>query len=169
MTAPVIADRRFAKLRPLFTVRPAALPADLALLVVRTVLTWIFIYYGAGKLFGAFDGGGIHGTALYFSNVAHLHPGGLWAVVGGVIEFGGGIAMALGLATRLVGLALFGDMVMAMVTVTWTTGINSAPGYQVNLTIAALSLVTVAMGPGRVSVDGLIDRALAGGGGRGRR
>ena len=43
----------------------------------------------------------------------------------GVTEFGGGIAMALGLCTRLAGLALFGDMVMAMITVTWATGINS--------------------------------------------
>ena len=62
--------------------------------------------------------------ALYFSQAAHLHPGGLFAVLGGVIEFGGGIALALGLFSRLAGLALFGDMVMAMITVTWATGIN---------------------------------------------
>lgn len=158
---PVTRHRRLARLRPIFSVRPAALPVDLALGVVRTVLAWIFIYYGAGKLFGAFDGGGIHGTALYFSNVAHLHPGGLWAVVGGVIEFGGGIAMALGLGTRLAGLALFGDMVMAMITVTWATGLNASPGYQVNLAVVALALVMVALGPGRVSVDARIDQALA--------
>ena len=91
----------------------------------RTVLAWIFIYYGAGKLFGAFNGGGIHGTALYFSETAHLHPGGLFAVIGGVIEFGGGVAMAIGLGVRLAGLALFGDMVMAMITVTWATGLDS--------------------------------------------
>ncbi len=58
---------------------------------------------------------GIHGTAIYFSETAHLHPGGLFAVVGGLIEFGGAIA-----------LALFGDMVMSMITVTWATGINWA-------------------------------------------
>ena len=76
---------------------------DVALLAARTVLTWVFIYYGAGKLFGSFHGPGIHQTALYFSNTAHLHPGGFFAVLGGLIEFGSGIAMALGLAARLAG------------------------------------------------------------------
>jgi len=122
--------------------RTPKLPAGLALVAVRTALAWIFIYYGGGKLFGWFDGPGIHRTALYFSETAHLHPGGFFAVLGGVIELGGGIALALGLAARLAGLALFGDMVMAMITVTWATGINSAsspPGYQLNLALAVLA------------------------------
>ena len=150
-----------------FGVRSASLPKDLALLAARAALTWIFIYYGAGKLFGAFDGGGIHGTAQYFSHTAGLNPGTLWAVIGGLIEFGGGIAMALGLATRLAGLALFGDMVIAMITVTWATGLNSSPGYQVNIAVAALALVMVFLGSGRFSVDALIDRALSRSGGKG--
>ena len=105
---------------------PGRAPAlDWALLAVRIALAWIFIYYGAGKLFGSFNGPGIHRTALYFSQTAHLHPGGLFAVLGGVIEFGSGVALALGLFSRLAGVALFGDMVMAMITVTWATGINS--------------------------------------------
>ena len=66
----------------------AALPTDLALLAARVGLAWIFIWYGAGKLFGGFNGPGFHQTALYFSNTAHLHPGGLFAALGGVIEFG---------------------------------------------------------------------------------
>jgi hypothetical protein len=57
------------------TTRTAQLPARCVLLAARIALTWIFIYYGAGKLFGAFNGPGIHRTALYFSNTAHLHPG----------------------------------------------------------------------------------------------
>ena len=97
--------RRGQSLRLLFAVRSEPLPADLALVAARVALAWIFIYYGAKKLFGAFNGAGIHGTALYFSNVAHLHPGGFFAVMGGLIEFGGGIAMALGFcaATRRIG------------------------------------------------------------------
>jgi putative oxidoreductase len=150
-------------LRLLFTVRSAPLAADLALAAARVALAWIFIYYGAGKLFGAFNGQGIHGTSLYFSNVAHLHPGGLFAVLGGVIEFGGGIAMALGFCARLAGLALFGDMVMAMITVTWSTGIasvSSPPGYQINLALAVLALIVLLLGAGRLSVDALIARRL---------
>jgi putative oxidoreductase len=146
-----------------FSTRPGARANDLALGAVRIALAWIFVYYGAGKLFGAFNGPGIHNTALFFSNTAHLHPGGFFAVLGGVIEFGGALAMALGLASRLAGLALFGDQVMAMITVTWANGINSetlTPGYEFNLALAVMALVIVFLGPGRVSVDALIEQRL---------
>jgi putative oxidoreductase len=158
--------RRPESLRILFGTTPAGLSVDIALLVVRIALAWVFIYYGAAKLFGAFPGSGPHGihqTALYMANSVHLRPGELFAVVAGVIEFGGGVAMALGLFTRLAGLALFGDMVMAMITVTWTTGINSSsspPGYQLNLALAVLALAAALIGAGRFSIDALIARGL---------
>jgi putative oxidoreductase len=151
-------------LAAIFGTRPAALPTDLGLVAARIGLAWIFIYYGGGKLFGWFNGLGIHGTALYFSNSAHLHPGGFFAVLGGVTELGGGIAIALGLGTRLVGLALFADMVMAMITVTWSTGIASRtapPGYQINLALAVLALLVAASGAGRFSVDALAGPRIA--------
>jgi putative oxidoreductase len=141
------------------------LPADCALLIARIVLAWIFIYYGGGKLFGWFNGLGIHGTSIYFSQAAHLHPGGLFAVVGGVIEFFGAIAVGLGLFSRLAGIALFGDMVMAMITITWATGINShtqPPGYQINLALAGLALVVTFLGSGRFSLDAVVERQLMG-------
>ena len=141
------------------------LPADCALLVARIVLAWIFVYYGGGKLFGWFNGPGIHGTSIYFSQSAHLHPGGFFAVLGGVIEFFGAIAIGLGLFSRLAGIALFGDMVMAMITVTWATGINShtaPPGYQLNLALAGLALVVALLGSGRFSLDAGIERRLMG-------
>ena len=133
------------------------------MLFARIALAWIFIYYGAGKLFGWFNGPGIHGTALYFSQAAHLHPGGLFAVLGGLIEFGGAVALAFGLCSRLAGVALFGDMVMAMITVTWATGINSRsnpPGYQLNIALGVLALVVAFLGSGRFSLDALIERRV---------
>lgn len=152
-------------LAALVSTRTSTLSTDLALIAVRTALAWIFVYYGASKLFGSFDGPGIHGTAVYFAHTAHLTPGGFFAVLGGVIEFGGAIAVALGVAARLAGLALFGDMVMAMITVTWANGINSEKlpaGYEFNVALAVLALVVVLLGAGRVSVDALIERRLAG-------
>jgi putative oxidoreductase len=166
VTVP-LSSRRFparALLAGVVSTRTATLPADGALIAVRTALAWIFIYYGAGKLFGSFNGLGLHRTALYFSNTAHLHPGGLFAVLGGVIEFGGGIALALGLASRLAGLALFGDMVMAMITVTWVNGINSetlTPGYELNMALGVLALVVAVFGAGRFSIDALVERRVA--------
>jgi len=148
----------------IFSTRPHSHANDLALIAVRVALAWIFIYYGAGKLFGAFNGPGIHQTAIFMANTAHLHPGGLFAVLGGVIEFGGAVAVALGVGSRLAGLALFGDQVMAMITVTWVNGINSeslTPGYEFNMALAVLALVIVFLGPGRVSLDALIERRLS--------
>jgi putative oxidoreductase len=150
----------------LFGTTSAGSAADVALLAVRIALAWIFIYYGAAKLFGAFPGAGPHGihqTALFMAHTAHLRPGKLFAVLAGLVEFGGGIAMALGFCTRLAGLALFGDMVLAMITVTWVTGINSAsspPGYQLNLALAALALAAAVTGAGRFSVDAVLARAF---------
>jgi putative oxidoreductase len=155
----------------LFGTTTAGLPLDVALLAVRIALAWVFIYYGAAKLFGAFPGPGPHGihqTGLYMSQAAHLRPGEFFALVGGLTEFSGGIAMALGLLTRLAGLALFGDMVLAMITVTWATGISSTvdpPGYQLNLALAALALVSALTGAGRFSIDAFVARTI----GRGRR
>jgi putative oxidoreductase len=152
-----------ALLAAVVNTRAAPPVLDWAMLAARIGLAWIFIYYGAAKLFGSFNGAGIHGTALYFSQTAHLHPGGLFAVLGGLIEFGGGIAMAFGFLSRLAGLALFGDMVMAMITVTWATGINSRsnpPGYQINLALAVLALVVALLGSGRFSLDALIERRV---------
>lgn len=141
----------------------STLPADLARLAVRVALAWIFVYYGGSKLFGWFNGAGIHGTALYFANTAHLRPGGFFAVLGGVIELGGAIAMVFGVASRLAGLALFGDMVMAMITVTWANGINSEKlpaGYEFNIALAVLALVVVLLGAGRFSVDAILERRI---------
>jgi putative oxidoreductase len=163
-TAPPTQGRSLRTLlAAVVSTRTAALPTDCALVVARIALAWIFIYYGAGKLFGAFNGPGLHGTAIYFSNTAHLHPGGFWAVVGGLTEFAAAVAIAIGLGSRLAGLALFGDMVMAMITVTWSTGINSSnppPGYQLNLALGVLALVVAILGSGRFSLDALIERRL---------
>ena len=141
--------------------RQAELSVDVVLLLVRIVLAWIFIYYGAGKLFGWFNGPGMHQTSLFMADTAHLRPGGFFAALGGLIELGGGIAVGIGLATRVAGLALFGDMVMAMITVTWARGINSEqvpPGYELNLTLATLALVMIVLGAGRFSIDAVIER-----------
>ncbi len=152
--------------RLLFGTTSSGLAVDIALLVMRIVLAWIFIDYGAAKLFSAFPGTGPHGisqTATYMSDSAHLHPGKLFGVLAGVTEFGGGVAMALGLFTRVAGLALFGDMVMAMITVTWATGFNpigNGTGYQLNLPIVGLALALGLLGGGRFSADALVGRAL---------
>jgi putative oxidoreductase len=124
--------------------------------VGRIGLAWIFIYHGAGTLFGAFGRGGIHPQAVYFAHVAHLHPGAFFAVLGGIIECFGGAAVGLGIFGRLAAAGLVGDMVIAMITVTFSNGVigNSAgSGYELNVALAALALVIAILGTGRFSLD----------------
>jgi putative oxidoreductase len=151
------------ELSTLFSTRPSALGTDVAVVPVRIALVWIFTYYGAGKLFGCFNGPGLHRTAIFFSDTAHLHPGGLFAVLGGIVEFGGALALGFGIVSRLAALALFADMVIAMVTVSWAHGINSlsdTPGYEFNLALATMALAIVGLGAGRLSLDAVIGRRL---------
>jgi putative oxidoreductase len=132
---------------------------DLALLVARVCLAWIFIFHGAGTLFGAFGGAGLHNEAVFYANYAHLHPGTFFAVLGGIIECFGGAAVGLGVFGRLASAGLVGDMVMAMITVTFTQGIVGNPvvpgdiGYQLNVALAGLAAVVALMGTGRLSLD----------------
>jgi putative oxidoreductase len=152
-----------AFLTALVSTRTAAPAADFALIVARATLAFIFFYHGARRLFGWFDGPGIHRSADFFSHTAHLHPGVLFAVLGGVIEFGGAIALAVGLGSRLAGAAIFGDMMMAIITVTWANGINATgpkSGYELNLALGVLALMIAFFGAGRFSIDAVLERRL---------
>ena len=157
MTAPgLLAGRALALLR---TTRDAPASRDIALLAARVGLAWIFVYHGAGTLFGAFGGSGIHPQAVYFAHVAHLRPGTFFAVLGGIIECFGGAAVGLGILGRLAAAGLVGDMVIAMITVTFAHGIignSTGSGYELNVALAALALVVAIMGTGRLSLDALL-------------
>ena len=149
--------RRLLELRSQPAVRDGGLAA------ARIALAWLFIYHGAGTLFGAFHGAGIHGMAAFFATVAHLHPGTFFAVLNGITEFFGAIAVGIGLLSRLAAAGLFFDMVIAMVTVTFRNGIVSeaaGSGYELNVALAGLALVVVLLGAGRLSVDAWIGGIL---------
>jgi putative oxidoreductase len=144
--------------------REARSSRDVALLAARIGLAWIFVYHGAGTLFGAFGGSGIHPQAVYFAHVAHLRPGTFFAVLGGIIECFGGAAVGIGVLGRLAAAGLVGDMVMAMITVTWSNGIignANGSGYELNIALAALALMIAIMGTGRFSLDTAVRSLLA--------
>jgi putative oxidoreductase len=135
--------------------RDARRARDIALLGARIGLAWVFVYHGAGTLFGAFHGSGIHSQAVYFAHYAHLRPGTFFAVLGGIIECFGGAAVGLGIFGRLAAAGLVGDMVMAMITVTFKNGVigMGGTGYELNIALAALALVVAVLGTGRLSLD----------------
>ena len=135
--------------------RDAPISRDLALLGGRIGLAWVFVYHGARTLFSAFGGTGIHPQALYFAHVAHLQPATFFAVLGGIIECFGGAAVGLGILGRLAAAGLVGDMVMAMITVTFSHGVigTDGSGYELNVALASLALVVAILGTGRLSLD----------------
>jgi putative oxidoreductase len=137
--------------------RDAPLTRDIALLLVRAGLAWIFIYHGAGTLFGAFHQAGIHGETVYFQ-ANHLKPAEFFTYVDGLTQFVGGILIAVGAFGRLAGFALAGDMIGAMVTITFAQGLAgpNGLGYQLNLALIIPSLLLGFLGTGRFSLDELI-------------
>jgi putative oxidoreductase len=162
-SVPARQSRLHDVLVALFSSRTGALPTDIALIAVRAVLALLFIYHGSRRLFGWFDGPGLDASAHYFATTAGLSPGKFFALMGGLIEFGGGIAIAFGFLARLAGAAIFVDMMMAIVTVTWDNGINATTGksgYELNLALGTLALVIAFFGAGRFSVDALLERRL---------
>jgi putative oxidoreductase len=132
---------------------------DILLLLVRAGLAWIFIYHGAGTLFGAFHQAGVHGETVYFQ-ANHLKPAEFFAYVDGLTQFVGGILIAIGIFGRLAGFALAGDMIGAMVTITFAQGIvgPNGLGYQLNLALIISSLVIAFLGTGRISLDEVLRR-----------
>src|SRR3954467_1460810 len=69
---------------------------DLGLLVLHGVVGLLLVGHGAQKLFGAFGGHGVEGTAGFFESLG-LRPGRLHALAGGLGEGGGGGRLVLGL------------------------------------------------------------------------
>jgi putative oxidoreductase len=126
---------------------------DLALLVLRLVVGLLFVGHGAQKLFGAFGGGGLQGTAGMFDNIG-LQPGWLHARAAGTAEFLGGALIALGLFTPFAAAALIGVMTAAVITVHAPNGIwNSNQGYEFNLVLAAVVFALAGIGAGAWSLD----------------
>jgi putative oxidoreductase len=131
---------------------------DVALLGVRLVLAFLFIWHGARTLFGAFGGPGVHQASVFYGTIAHLHPATFFTILSGGTEFFGGIAVGLGVLGRLGALGIICDMIGAMVTVTFANGLPAnatAPGggYELNMALAALALPVAVLGTGRLSLD----------------
>ncbi|GAA2010955.1 hypothetical protein GCM10009839_01150 [Catenulispora yoronensis] len=144
--------------------------ADGAVLALRLGLAIVFVAHGSQKLFGMFGGGGISGTAKFFAFVG-AHPGTFWAVVGGVAEFGGGLAVGLGLLSRAAAAVLAIDMVMAVVLYNADNGFFSEKatgGWEINMVLACMALSVALTGAGRVSADAVLHNRFGSDGWTGR-
>ena len=134
----------------------------LFILVTRLLIGGLFFGHGAQKLFGWFGGYGPDGTGGFFESLG-LRPGRQHAMAAGAAEAGGGVLLALGLATPVAGAAITGVMTTAIRTVhqpngPWVT----ENGWEYTAVIIAAALTVVEVGPGPVSLDAALGNERSG-------
>lgn len=137
-----------------------ALGSDLAEAGLRVAAGLFLVPHGVQKLFGWMGGYGLEATGQFFETQLGFANGFLAALAAGSIETFAGLALALGLATRvsaslIVGLLLVAASVHLNAGFFWTNG-----GWEYPVLWAAVAALFVARGGGRFSVDRLIGREV---------
>jgi putative oxidoreductase len=121
---------------------------SLGLAVLRIAVATVFIRHGAQKLFVS----GFAGVTGGFTHIGVPLPGLMGPFIA-LLEFFGGIALVIGLLTRLVALGLAFDMLGAIVLVKLAAGFSK---YEFEFLLLASSLVLVFTGAGKFSIDALL-------------
>ena len=119
----------------------------LATLVARVFLSILFILAGFSKLTA------ISGTAGYFAGIGLPAPT-ITAIVVGLIEFLGGLAILVGFQTRIAAaiVALFTIGATLVAHMNFAEGMNALMA-QKNLAIAGGLILLVLQGAGSISID----------------
>lgn len=127
----------------------------LAITALRIILGFLFAAHGWQK----FNEWTIAGTQSAFTQMG-VPAADLAAPAVAILELVGGIALILGVLTRIVAALLVVNMLGALFLVHASAGVFVANGgYELVLLLAAAAFALVLTGPGRISVD----RALFGG------
>ncbi|MCV4341346.1 DoxX family protein [Pseudomonas capsici] len=131
--------------------------AGYGLTVLRIIVGIIFIAHGSQKLFGAFGGYGLEGTAQFMASQG-LNPGYLMALLSGSVEFFGGLAVLIGLLARPAALGLSVLLLVAIFSVHIGNGLFMANnGYEFALALLGGTIAILIEGAGKLSAD----RAIA--------
>ncbi|WP_329216657.1 DoxX family membrane protein [Streptomyces sp. NBC_01485] len=125
---------------------------DLGLLLLRLGTGGVLAAHGAQKLFGWFGGHGLEGTGQFMESVGYA-PGKASATASGLAETGGGVLLALGLATPAAGAAAAGAMAGAAAVHAPNGFFNAEGGYEYAATLGLAAAGLAVTGPGRLSLD----------------
>jgi putative oxidoreductase len=129
---------------------------DLGLFLLRATVGLTLAAHGAQKLVGWFGGHGLEGTGQFLESLG-FRPGHSYARLVGLIETGGGIALAIGFLTPLAATLIFANMLVAALSVHVKQGFFvSNGGYEFNLVLGVAALSAAFTGPGGLSLDALL-------------
>jgi putative oxidoreductase len=132
---------------------------DLGLLLLRLGTGGVLAAHGAQKLLGWFGGGGIEGTGRFMESVGY-RPGKASAMAAGLAEAGGGLLLAMGLATPAAGAAAAGAMAGAAALHAPNGFFAQEGGYEYAASLGLTSAGLAIAGPGRLSVDHAFGHAV---------
>ncbi|WP_427761800.1 DoxX family protein [Streptomyces sp. DSM 41931] len=132
---------------------------DLGLLLLRLGTGGVLAAHGTQKLFGWFGGGGIEGTGQFMDSIGYA-PGKVSATAAGVAETGGGLLLALGLATPAAGAAAAGAMAGASAVHAPNGFFNQEGGFEYAASLGMTAAGLAVTGPGRLSLDHLLRHAV---------
>jgi putative oxidoreductase len=125
--------------------------------LIRIVVGLFLMPHGAQKLFGWF-GGDSQAMADFFAKIG-LEPAMPLVIATGVVEFFGGLLIAVGLFTRPAAVAAAVMLLVATVKVHLGNGFFwTSMGSEYPLMWAILAAAIAVKGGGRLSVDGRIGR-----------
>ena len=133
---------------------------DWGLLILRLVIGGLMAGHGAQKLFGWFGGYGFAGTRGFIGGALRLRPAGLWTLLAGLSELGGGLLLAAGLLNPLGALAIIAAMLMAIFLAHWPNFWVTQNGIEYPLVLLTSAAALAIAGPGAYSLDALLGIAL---------
>ncbi len=128
-------------------------------LPLRLAAGSVMIGHGGQKLFGWWGGSGLEGTAGFLSGALGLEPGIFWALLVAGTEFFGGIALLLGLGTRVAALGIAIAMAVATTTVHSGAFFLKNNGFEFALSLMLVSVALLISGGGAASVDAALTRS----------